>query len=343
MTTRQRFHAVMNFQPFDRLPMIEWASWWDKTIERWRPEGLPASAATRYDLYRHFGLDVYYQNWVPASTKGLPKPAYHGAPLISSLAEYEKILPFLYPRPAIDRAQWQQWADEQRRGDAVLWFTVDGFFWFPRRLLGIEPHLYAFYDQPELMHRINTDLANWILQVVDEIRAVCTPDFMTFGEDMSYNHGPMLSKELFDEFLKPYYTRVLPTIKQHGTFAIIDSDGDVTVPSFWFEEAGLDGILPLERQAGVDIARLRAEHPRMRFIGHFDKMTMPHGESAMRTEFERLLPTLAQGGFIASVDHQTPPGVSLANYQVYLRLFREYADRAGKLSQDAAGRRAQAD
>ena len=31
----------------------------------------------------------------------------------------------------------------------------------------------------------------------------------------------------------------------------------------------------------------------------------------MREEFERLLPVMRQGGFLPSVDHQTPPGVSL--------------------------------
>ena len=36
----ERFRAVMNFQPVDRLPRWEWAMWWDKTIERWHAEGL---------------------------------------------------------------------------------------------------------------------------------------------------------------------------------------------------------------------------------------------------------------------------------------------------------------
>jgi hypothetical protein len=30
------------------------------------------------------------------------------------------------------------------------------------------------------------------------------------------------------------------------------------------------------------------------------------------------------GGFIPSVDHQTPPGVSLEQYRCYLRLLDEY-------------------
>lgn len=72
-------------------------------------------------------------------------------------------------------------------------------------------------------------------------------------------------------------------------------------------------MLPRERQTGVDIAKLRTLYPGMFFIGHYDKMVMPQGEAAMRAEFERLLPVAAQGGFIISCDHQTPPGVSLEN------------------------------
>jgi hypothetical protein len=34
------------------------------------------------------------------------------------------------------------------------------------------------------------------------------------------------------------------------------------------------------------------------------------------------------GGFIPSVDHQTPPGVSLEQYRTYLRLLEEYTSVA---------------
>lgn len=326
MTTRERFHAVMNFQPFDRLPLVEWAGWWDKTVERWREEGLPVT--DRYDMYRHFGMDVYYQAWVGSRRPGCPQAASHGAGIIASMADYERVRPFLFPEPELDPIWWRRIAAEQQRGEAVVWLTLEGFFWFPRTLFGIEPHLYAFYDQPEVMHRINQDLVAWQVKVIDAVCAYCTPDFMTFAEDLSYNHGPMLSKPLFEEFITPYYHQVIPRLKERGMLAIVDSDGDITEPASWFEAAGLDGILPLERQSGVDINLLRERYPRMLYIGHFDKMTMPLGEAAMRTEFERLLPAASRGGFIPSVDHQTPPGVSLANYEIYLRLFREYAARA---------------
>ena len=329
MTTRDRFHALMNFLPFDRLPIVEWAGWWDKTVTRWHEQGLPADLTGRYEICRYFGLDIYQQDWFSVRGPGCPQPASHGAGIISTMDDYERVREFLYPLPAVG-GHWKEWAEQQSRGDVVLWFTVDGFFWFARSLLGIEPHLYAFYDNPELMHRINADLTTWILKVIDEVCSICTPDFMTFAEDMSYNHGPMLSKQLFDEFMKPYYHKIIPSLKEHGIITVIDSDGDISEPAYWFEEAGIEGILPLERQAGVDIAMLRAAHPEMRFIGHFDKMTMNKGEAVIRAEFERLLPTASQGGFIVSCDHQTPPGVSFEDYKLYTRLFREYAEKAGK-------------
>jgi hypothetical protein len=59
-------------------------------------------------------------------------------------------------------------------------------------------------------------------------------------------------------------------------------------------------------------------------VGHYDKMVMNKGEAAMRAEFERLVPLMRRGGFIPSVDHQTPPGVSLAEYRVFRQLLDEY-------------------
>ena len=329
MSVRERFRAVMGFQPFDRLPIVEWAGWWDQTIDRWHGEKLPAGLTDRYDICRHFGLDVWLQDWLRARHWDCPSPPSHGAGILADEAGYERIREHLFNWP-IDHDRWRRWAELQRRGEVALWFTMEGFFWFPRTLFGIERHFYAFYDQPELMHRINGELADWMLRTIDELCSTCTPDFMTFAEDMSYNHGPMLSKQLFDEFMLPYYRRVVPGLAERGILTIVDSDGDITAAAPWFEEAGLDGILPLERQAGVDVGLVRRRHPRMRFIGCFDKMVMNRGEAAMRAEFERLLPVAAEGGLIVSCDHQTPPGVSYDDYQLYLRLFREYASLAGR-------------
>ena len=83
-------------------------------------------------------------------------------------------------------------------------------------------------------------------------------------------------------------------------------------------------MLPLERQAGVDGMVLRKKFPNLRMIGHYDKMIMNKGETAIRREFERLYPLMKTGGFIPSVDHQTPPSVSMDQYRSYLKLLVEF-------------------
>lgn len=332
MTNRERFQAIMNFQPFDRLPILEWAEWWDQTIERWYEEGLPKNLTDRYSICQHFGLDIFKQDWFSICNSECPEEKEHGYGIITSEKEYDNILPFLYPEDSLDKVKWERWAQEHASGNVVLWFTIDGFFWFPRKLLGIERHMYAFYDQPELIHRINQDLTEWMLKIVDQLSSICVPDFMTFAEDMSYNHGPMLSENLFDEFMFPYYERIIPALQKHNILPVVDSDGNISVATKWFKKSGIKGILPLERQAGLDIKVLREQNPNMCFIGHFDKRVMNQGEKAIREEFERLLSTTAKGGYLIGCDHQTPPEVSYQDYKLYISLFREYAEKAGEMS-----------
>ena len=105
---------------------------------------------------------------------------------------------------------------------------------------------------------------------------------------------------------------------------ILDTDGDVTGLVPWLLDNGIEGVLPLERQAGVDGMALREKFPNLRMIGHYNKMIMNNGEAAIRREWERLSPLMRTGGFIPSVDHQTPPSVSLEEYRTYLRIYREY-------------------
>jgi uroporphyrinogen-III decarboxylase len=169
-------------------------------------------------------------------------------------------------------------------------------------------------------------LLEYSLQLVDGFCAqVCVPEFMTIAEDMSYNHGPMLSRELFDEFLAPYYRPLVAELKRRGIRVLVDSDGDVEPLIPWLKEVGVEGILPLERMAGVDVGNIRANHPDWLMIGAYDKTVMKNGEQAMRAEFERLMPTVRGGGFIPSVDHQTPPDVSFELYHTYLELLAEYS------------------
>jgi hypothetical protein len=265
----ERFRAVTAFQPVDRLPMWEWAMWWDETIARWRGEGLPRELETVFDISRYFGLDPYQQFWFSTTEATIEAVQHHVEGVVGNMDDYLRIRPRLYPdhRRAIEGMA--PWAERQRRGEAVVWITLEGPFWFTRTLMGFE-------------------------------------------------------RMMFADFVAPFYRRLLERVKQLGIITIVDTDGDVTRMVPWLLDVGVEGVLPLERQAGVDGCRLRSAFPTLRMVGHYDKMVMHRGEAAIRQEFERLVPLMRTGGFIPSVDHQTPPGVSLEAYRTYLRLLAEY-------------------
>lgn len=329
MNVREQFHAIMDGLPTDGMPVLEWAYWWDKTLDVWYEQGLPRGLDDR-QMQDYFGLAHHKQFWLAHKTADCPKDATHGSGIVTDEASYLAVRKHLLPDDAVSRLapQLEALQSEHARGDTLAWYTLDGFFWWPRVLFGIEPHFYSFYDEPALYHKICDELVEWQIQKIDEMARYCKPDFMTIAEDMSYNHGPMISKALFDEFLLPYYRRLIPEIKKHGTRVFIDSDGDITGAVPWFIEAGIDGILPLEGQSGVDVAKIRALYPNFLMIGSFDKMCMFHTPNEIRTECERLLPTLRKGKFLPAMDHQTPPGTSLENYRAYVAMMQEYGTQA---------------
>jgi len=329
LTHVERFRATMNFQPVDRLPRWEWAMWWDETIARWHQEGLPRHLhfSGVFDIAQYFGLDPYQQFWFSTTDPTIEATQHHVEGIVANLDDYRRIRPNLFPDHSRAIAEMARWAERQRHGEVVVWCTLEGFFWFPRTLMGFEKLMLAFVDQPELLHCINEDLLEFNLRLLDQILEVCPPTFMTMAEDLSYNHGPMISRRTFEQFVAPYYRKVLPRLQERQIPLLMDTDGDVTLLIPWLMDLGIQGVLPLERQAGVDGMKLRQQFPNFWFVGHFDKMTMNRGEAAMRAEFERLRPLMNSGGFIPSVDHQTPPGVSLEQYHTYLRLLDEFTAR----------------
>lgn len=328
MTAGERFGNLVRGKGYDRLPVIEWAPWWDQTIARWRQEGLPKNLAYR-DIQLYFGLDACVQTHFRVRTADTPKAAFHGAGIISTAADYGSIKKTLFYDPSkfYDKEYFRLLEAARAEGNTIHWFTVEGFFWYPRELFGIEPHLYSFYDEPELLKEMCYDYVLWLKRTFEYIGNTFKFDFMSFAEDMSYNHGPMVGKDIFDEFLAPFYRELIPVLKRMDVPVFIDSDGDITKAVDWYAETGADGMFPLERQAGVNAGLYIEKQPQMTFLGHFDKMCMKFGEEAMRKEFERIIPLCVKGKLIPSVDHQTPPDVSLENYRIYVNLLKEYALR----------------
>ncbi|OUP85816.1 hypothetical protein B5F07_03900 [Lachnoclostridium sp. An169] len=216
------------------------------------------------------------------------------------------------------------------RGDYSIRLNIEGFFWVPRELLGIEPHMYAFYDEPELLH----DIEEYIFKVYStklmRVIEMLQPDVVYFMEDLSGKNGPMISAECFEEFVGSYYRRLIPLLKSGGVqnvFVDTDGDFDSLIPNFM--ASGVDGFLPMDVNAGMDIVKVREKYPTLKFIGSFNKLEIAKGKDAIDREFARLLPVIRSGGYIPGADHQVAPSTSLENYRYYIERLKEVMTQCG--------------
>lgn len=200
---------------------------------------------------------------------------------------------------------------------AGVW--LDGFLEYPRELIGIENLCYAYYDEPELVQGINAQHLEFIKQYVDMVLTHTPLEYACIVEDMAYKNGSMISKEIFDRFMRPYYVELVSFLRSRNIQKILlDSDGCTVDIIPWMIDLGIDGHYPLEVIAGSTPQLLREKFPKFALIGGVNKFALEKGPKAIDAELEALCPVIEKGGYIPSVDHKVPPTVSLYNYQYYI-------------------------
>lgn len=223
-----------------------------------------------------------------------------------------------------------KYKEGHRRGDYSIRFRASGFFWTMRELLGVEEQLMAFYDEPELIHEVNAFILEKYIEYFSKIFSIIQPEVILFEEDLSGANGPMISPAMFDEFVGAYYEKLIPFLKEMGVKNIfVDTDGDFNILIPNFVKAGVDGFLPMDVNAGMDIVEVRKQYPTLKFIGAFNKLVIAQGKEAIDKEFDRILPVIRQGGYVPGADHQVAPSTSLENYRYYIKKLKEVMFQAG--------------
>jgi hypothetical protein len=213
---------------------------------------------------------------------------------------------------------------EHEEGKFSIRFRSSGFFWTPRELLGDEEEMYAFYDTPEMIHDMNQFILDTYLNYFEKIFKIIKPEIILFEEDLSGKNGPMISPSLFDEFIGSYYAKLTPALKKMGVKNIfVDTDGDFSMLIPNFMKAGIDGFVPMDVNAGMDIVKVRNDFPTLKFIGAYNKLEIAKGKEAIDAEFARLLPVIREGGYLPGCDHQVTPSTSFENYQYYIKRLHE--------------------
>ena len=212
----------MNGLPTDGMPVMEWAYWWDKTLDIWHEQGLP-KGLNEDQMQDYFHLAHHRQFWLAHKAAGCPADTSHGSGIIMDEDDYDAIRKYLLPQDAVPRLvpQLRALRSRHENGELLIWYTLDGFFWWPRVLFGIENHFYSFYDYPELYHRICDELSTWQIRMAPCFPKNCLTSFFFLITIVWYrkskNMAPMylstqtaISPVRFPGLLKPVLTEFSP-------------------------------------------------------------------------------------------------------------------------------------
>ncbi len=202
-----------------------------------------------------------------------------------------------------------------------------GFFGPIRYFLGEVRLMTCYYDDPDFIRDIVDDMLKFYMEVYSPVLGRVEVDVFTMWEDMCYNSGPLISPEMFREFMLPAYKKFTSYLKDLGVKNImVDTDGDCWKLIPLFLEGGVTGIYPFEVAANMDVVEVRKEYPKLQMIGGIDKRALIKGEQAIDRELGARIPyMLEKGGYIPYVDHHVPLDISWDNYVYYReKLKRSY-------------------
>ncbi|MGE5221743.1 MAG: uroporphyrinogen decarboxylase family protein [Omnitrophica WOR_2 bacterium] len=364
MNNRQRFHAACNFQPLDRPCQIE-QGFWEQTYQRWQAEGLPEQVAypelfgrtPENDLFGYFDvgkfayarMEQYFIPEFPEETldetaryrifrtargvtlremkDSVSMPEFIDYP-IKDRHDYLALRERLLGSP--DRrfpADWEAIVADYRNQERDIVCThMDGFFGYPRELMGVERLLFTYYDDPDLIHMIIQDRLQANIQLYSGVIEAVRPDFAFIWEDMSYKNGPLISPKMFRRFMLPAYQELTAFLRRMGVkIILVDSDGNTEQLIPLWLEGGVSGFLPFEVRAGMDVISVRQRYPHIQIMGGIEKHCLERDPASIDAELTRVLPPMqSSGGYIVSLDHWVHSEIPLQNFRYYVDRVRRF-------------------
>jgi len=364
MNDLERFHAVMSYQPVDRVPFYSWGGW-PETLERWRGEGYDPAVhdlnlgADHRNVFGHWFFPhppferavveedddhILYVNHEGILMREMKRNPYSSMPQfvkspVETRAEFrafwaERMQPDLTQRIGPDWPQTLRALRAQPYPFVIISDRWGGFFGPLRNLVGVEQLCTLFYDDPAFVEEMMDANADFIIAIMSQVLDVIAVDAFGFWEDMAFRTAPLLSPELARKYMLPRYARVTEYLRGRGVpYVGADSDGYIHPLIPMWMDAGLNFLYPFEVQADMDVLDVRARYGKeLRLWGGVDKRALAEGPAAIDAELARVRPLMREGGYIPHTDHSAPPDISFDHYRYYLTRVREVGESCGTLA-----------
>ena len=151
-------------------------------------------------------------------------------------------------------------------------------------------------------------------------------DLVFTADDLGGQNGLLISRAMWEEFIKPYHVRMNEVIHRHNARIIYHSDGAVSEVVDGLIDMGIDVLQALQFDAaGMDPEDLKSRFGSpdggrrgsgLCFEGGVSvQHTLPHlGPDDVRTEVKHLISTLGRGGgYVLGPSHAIQAGTPVEN------------------------------
>jgi len=347
LSPRERVLAACRFERPDRIPRFdnfwEFPPQWEQRlgpaealsdVRIWVPEeGAFPTRARR--LKEENGWVYQVDNW-GRTTRQRP-----GAYFVETLAvpipagaDPDKIS---FDPPALDQRYLKE-GDEARNLEILhrdkqrhcVFGKTGGPYLRTTFVRGEEQFLLDMAGDPGLARALADKMADHLIGIARE--ELCRWSLQDTGvwiyDDMAYNDGPMFSPEAFEKIFLPGYRRMIREYKAAGArYVFLHSDGNILPLLDMLVEAGIDGLNPLEKRAGMEAGQIRRRYPRLVLTGGMCNTDTLRNGPASRVEAEaRALIDLGQDGGLVIGTHSISPEIPLELFTAYHHTCLTYGD-----------------
>ena len=213
------------------------------------------------------------------------------------------------------------------KGDLAIAGIVDGPFTRSWLLSGLELFVKAIYSRPRVIRKILQEVTDYAIEL-GKAFLESGVDLIWIPDDLGTVDGPFLNPDVFRRVILPYLREIVDPFKKRDAGVLLHSDGQIMPLIDDLIDIGLDGFHPIERKAGMSLAKMKAMYgDRITLIGNVDATELlPHGneEDIGRQVLECLKSAAPGGGYILASDHSIHEGVPAGNAKTMFRLAKKY-------------------
>lgn len=162
-----------------------------------------------------------------------------------------------YRMPAFPRVSSNDIANAERTRERYpVWGSVEQFFQIMQNVRGTEAIMMDFYEQPEEVQKLIDRLWTEYHQPAIEEQLKLKPDIIGLGDDWGTQTALLIGPDLWRQFMKPLYKKMIDLCHQGGAKTWFHSCGHTRAILPEWIELGLDVINP--QIACMDVAEYGA-------------------------------------------------------------------------------------